>query len=80
MVVLNSFGHFFIEYFLVRFEMYIRNHHCIRPVAKTEVLNGIKVLRGILAFIEKLHKVIFYSQGVFYHISKRTTGIHYVSN
>lgn len=78
MVVLNSFGHVFIEHFLKRFEMYIRNNHYIRPEAKTEILSKVKTLRSILSFIEKVHKAVFYSQGLFYQISKRTTGVHYV--
>lgn len=78
MVVLNCFGHFFIDYLLTHFEMYIRNNHYIRPEVKAEILKSVKTLKNTLSFIEKLHKAVFYSQGLFYHISKRTTGIHYV--
>lgn len=41
---------------------------CI-PVAKTIVMYG-----------HRLHMALFYLRGIFYHIAKRFSGVHYVSS
>ena len=40
----------------------------------------IPVLRHAITLIHRAHLSLFYIQGLFYHMSKRFSGIHYVSD
>lgn len=51
----------------------------ITETEREKLLQYIPVLRQAVNFIHRLHLSIFYIRGVFYHLSKHFTGIHYVS-
>ncbi|KAG8434253.1 hypothetical protein GDO86_012576 [Hymenochirus boettgeri] len=44
---------------------------------KKTMIKTVYVVRQSIAFLRRLHLAIFYMNGVFYHISKRITGINY---
>lgn len=50
----------------------------ITETEREKLLQYIPVLRQAVNFIHRLHLSIFYIRGVFYHLSKHFTGIHYV--
>ncbi|KAG8434252.1 hypothetical protein GDO86_012576 [Hymenochirus boettgeri] len=45
---------------------------------KKTMIKTVYVVRQSIAFLRRLHLAIFYMNGVFYHISKRITGINYL--
>ena len=51
----------------------------VRPELKKYILNHMKTLKYSITLIHKLHLATFYWRGHHYHISKRLTGINYVS-
>ena len=46
---------------------------------RDRLLQIIPILRQAATLIHRLHLSLFYIQGIFYHLAKRVTGIHYVS-
>lgn len=42
-------------------------------------LQAVHILRHGIPFLQRFHLAIFYMNGIFYHLSKRTAGITYVS-
>ena len=56
-------------------------HERARQEGANSAISGDKLsdaARRCLPLLRRLHLVIFYLQGRFYHLSKRLTGIHYV--
>ena len=53
-----------------------------RPNAPSElrkIATVVPALRNLVAIVHRCHLALFYLRGVFYHVAKRLTGIHYVS-
>jgi len=46
---------------------------------KKTVLQIVYVLKQCIPLLHRLHLAVFYIRGTFYHLSKRITGITYVS-
>lgn len=46
---------------------------------RDRLLQIIPVLRHAATLIHRMHLSLFYIQGIFYHLAKRISGIHYVS-
>ncbi|ESP04252.1 hypothetical protein LOTGIDRAFT_237439 [Lottia gigantea] len=43
-----------------------------------KMLKALRALQQCLIYLHRLHLGIFYLRGVFYHIAKRITGVHYI--
>ncbi|ELU12268.1 hypothetical protein CAPTEDRAFT_174511 [Capitella teleta] len=50
----------------------------ITPRGRDSAISLIKGIRSSLTFLHRCHLAVFYMSGVFYHFSKRFTGIHYL--
>jgi peroxin-10 len=50
----------------------------ISPHGREFALTLINGIRNTLTFLHRCHLAAFYMSGVFYHIAKRFTNIHYV--
>ena len=46
---------------------------------RDRLLQMIPVLRHAATLVHRTHLSLFYIQGIFYHLAKRFSGIHYVS-
>lgn len=82
MIILNTCGEKILIDFLKQFEKYIQNlsdDHPMRPEARFQLQKASIMLRESLPFIHRVHKTIFYLNGNYYHMSKRLTGVRYVS-
>uniref|UniRef100_A0A0K8S262 RING-type E3 ubiquitin transferase n=1 Tax=Crotalus horridus TaxID=35024 RepID=A0A0K8S262_CROHD len=45
---------------------------------RTLLARAVQIVKPSLPFLRRLHLAVFYMNGVFYHLSKRTTGITYL--
>ena len=82
MVVLQCFGPEIIRRLLTRFEESLKTGSLstyLRPELKNILLKQIPILRYSVTILHRIHLATFYLSGSFYHISKRITGINYVS-
>ncbi|KAK3758105.1 hypothetical protein RRG08_006680 [Elysia crispata] len=50
----------------------------LTPAAREVILNLLPLVRKTVSVIHRCHLAMFYIHGVFYHIAKRLTGIHYI--
>lgn len=82
MILLSEFGQKLINLLLLNIQQnyYLRdNKSSIRPEARQQLIKIIAYLKIMVPFLERLHRVIFYWTGYYGQLSKRTTGIQYVS-
>lgn len=79
MVILESFGPSMLAYFRKSIEKQILEKKKSADEAEKAELNFVGFLLKILPLVSHLHKALFYYSSGTYHISKRITGIHYVS-
>lgn len=82
MIVLQCFGPIIFTLLVKRLQQSLESGNLstyLRPQIKKILQNQILFLKGLPSFVLKLHLASFYLGGPFYHLSKRVTGIKYVS-
>ncbi|GFO46359.1 peroxisome biogenesis factor 10-like [Plakobranchus ocellatus] len=50
----------------------------LTPAARETLLNVLPLIRRAVTVLHRCHLAMFYVHGIFYHIAKRLTGIHYI--
>uniref|UniRef100_A0A0B6XY22 RING-type E3 ubiquitin transferase n=1 Tax=Arion vulgaris TaxID=1028688 RepID=A0A0B6XY22_9EUPU len=50
----------------------------IRPTTREAVLSILPLIRKAVTILHRIHLMMFYINGIFYHLSKRVAGIHYI--
>lgn len=81
MIILNCGGEIFLLHFLSRLEKHLKlpsSATQLRPEIQTKLLSYIGVIKGLIPYIYRLHKGIFYLNGNYYHLAKRLTGIKHI--
>ncbi|XP_005098492.1 peroxisome biogenesis factor 10 [Aplysia californica] len=65
---------------LERFEQQLRHSSSfnIRSSSRETILGFLPLVRKAVTVLHRLHLAAFYINGVFYHLAKRISGIHYV--
>lgn len=58
----------------------IRRQHELRPEARKVIEQFFEILLSSISFLKTVHRGLFYLNGGTYQISKRLTGINYVSS
>lgn len=82
MVALQCFGPEVIRRLIGKLEDSLRAGHLstyLRPELKNFLLLQMPAIRYSMTLLHRIHLAIFYFSGAFYHISKRMTGVKYVS-
>lgn len=82
MILFNCFGERVVLHVIGRFEemlVQLPSDSELRPEARHALLLFCSYFKKFLPFLVKLHQTIFYFQGRYHDISKRMTGIQYVS-
>ena len=82
MIIIECFGPEVLRRGIAKFEKSLRFGRCstyFRPELKNFILQQMPTLTYALTLIHRFHLATFYFSSGFYHLSKRITGIKYVS-
>lgn len=82
MVAIQCFGPVVLRKALRRLEESARSGRLstyLRPELRTFLMQHTPTLSHSLTVIHRLHLILFYFNGTFYHLAKRVTGVKYVS-
>ncbi|GFR60704.1 peroxisome biogenesis factor 10-like [Elysia marginata] len=80
MAVLQVCAPYVLQSSLLKLENLLQTSTSINltPAAREAILNVLPVVRRAITVVHRCHLAMFYIHGIFYHISKRLTGIHYI--
>lgn len=80
MAVLQVCAPYILQSSLLKLENLLQMSGSINlaPTARESILNMLSLIRRAVTVVHRCHLAMFYIHGVFYHISKRLTGIHYI--
>ena len=78
-IILEYGGEYLISKILNKLEMEMENSKELRPAAKNRFFKAISTFKFVIPYLQGLHLSMFYIYGGKYHISKRLTGVNYVS-
>ena len=78
MVLLQSFGPIFLKNLVKRWKSKVLEVHGSSSDRRQKIEIVFTAVEKTLSFVEKLNVCLFYLNGVYYHVSKRLTGVNYV--
>ncbi|KAK2158339.1 hypothetical protein LSH36_172g00007 [Paralvinella palmiformis] len=80
MILLQVTAPYMIDRCLSYIEKQLRVNppNSLTPEARTVLLKTIPVVRHTVTILHRCHLALFYMKGIFYHIAKRFTNIHYI--
>ena len=81
MVVLQVLTPYTLDKLLLSLEKHLRQNPSLNlsPATRGRLLDILPVIRHSITILHRCHLAVFYLQAVYYHISKRLSGIQYVS-
>jgi len=79
MILLDAFGSMALVRLAASLEEKLRKPSSLTVNARATLLEILNALRSSFDFVQRFHRACFYWGGGFYHVSKRITGIEYVS-
>ena len=79
MVASYCYGPTFMKYLLNVFEKHLVEDNRIRSEAKSKTKAVLSALKSSLNLFQKLNSSLFFIHGVYYHVSKRISGVQYTS-